>query len=93
VGVTPVRTSSTSWCNVQSCLEDEMVRKGGREPPVPPSRCTRPTPYPTPKPRFHLSPQPPPHILPGAQVQEIRQRISNLTKVPWKYAEHLQLLK
>lgn len=24
-GVTPVRTSSTSWCNVQSCLEDEKV--------------------------------------------------------------------
>ena len=27
------------------------------------------------------------------QIQEIRERISNLTRVPWKYAEHLQLLK
>jgi len=49
-GVTPVRTSSTSWCNVASCLDDP-------------------------------------------KVQEIRERISNLTRVPWEYAEHLQLLK
>ncbi|KAL1499144.1 hypothetical protein AB1Y20_013655 [Prymnesium parvum] len=49
-GVTPVRTSSTSWCNVPSCLND---------------------------PTF----------------QEVRARISNLTKVPWQYAEHLQVLQ
>lgn len=49
-GVTPVRTSSTSWCNVRSCLSDPVV-------------------------------------------QAVRQRISNVTRVPWEYAEHLQLLK
>uniref|UniRef100_A0A7S0LH06 Fe2OG dioxygenase domain-containing protein n=1 Tax=Coccolithus braarudii TaxID=221442 RepID=A0A7S0LH06_9EUKA len=49
-GVTPVRTSSTSWCNVPSCLNDPLV-------------------------------------------QEIRRRISAITRVPWEYAEHLQVLK
>ena len=49
-GVTPVRTSSTSWCNVDHCLEDPLV-------------------------------------------QTIRARISNLTRVPWKNAEHLQVLR
>jgi hypothetical protein len=42
-----VRTSATSWCNVDSCLRD-------------------------------------------TRFQEIRQRISNLTRVPWENAEHLQ---
>jgi len=49
-GVTPVRTSSTSWCNVEHCLADPLV-------------------------------------------QNVRQRISNLTRVPWEYAEHLQVLQ
>jgi hypothetical protein len=49
-GVTPVRTSSTSWCNVDHCLGDTLV-------------------------------------------QTIRQRISNLTRVPWENAEHLQVLR
>ena len=49
-GVTPVRTSATSWCNVESCLRD-------------------------------------------LRFQEIRQRISNLTRVPWENAEHLQVLR
>ena len=49
-GVTSVRTSATSWCNVESCLRD-------------------------------------------TRFQEIRQRISNLTRVPWENAEHLQVLK
>lgn len=49
-GVTPVRTSSTSWCNVQHCLEDPLV-------------------------------------------QTVRARIANLTRVPWKNAEHLQVLR
>ena len=49
-GVTPVRTSSTSWCNVPSCLAD-------------------------------------------ATLQRVRERISNVTRVPWQYAEHLQLLR
>ncbi len=48
-GVVSVRTSSTSWCNVESCLSDPLF-------------------------------------------QEVRQRISNITKVPWEYAEHLQTL-
>lgn len=26
-GVTPVRTSSTSWCNVDSCLRDPTVQR------------------------------------------------------------------
>ena len=49
-GVTPVRTSSTSWCNVQHCLKDETI-------------------------------------------QTVRERISNLTRVPWENAEHLQVLR
>jgi len=49
-GVTPVRTSSTSWCNVRSCLDD-------------------------------------------TKVQEIRERIVNVTRVPWTNAEHLQVLR
>lgn len=49
-GVTPVRTSSTSWCNVEHCLADPLV-------------------------------------------QTIRERISNVTRVPWKNAEHLQVLR
>jgi len=49
-GVTPVRTSTTSWCNVDSCLKD-------------------------------------------LRFQEIRERIVNLTRVPWENAEHLQVLK
>jgi len=49
-GVTPVRTSSTSWCNVPSCLGDTLF-------------------------------------------QSIRERIVNVTKVPWQYSEHLQVLK
>jgi hypothetical protein len=49
-GVTPVRTSSTSWCNVPHCLEDTLV-------------------------------------------QTIRARISNLTRVRWENAEHLQVLR
>ena len=49
-GVTAVRTSATSWCNVESCLRD-------------------------------------------LRFQEIRQRISNLTRVPWENAEHLQVLR
>jgi len=49
-GVTPVRTSATSWCNVDSCLRD-------------------------------------------LRFQEIRQRIANLTRVPWENAEHLQVLR
>ncbi len=49
-GVTPVRTSATSWCNVDSCLRDELF-------------------------------------------QRTRERISNMTRVPWTNAEHLQLLR
>ena len=49
-GVTPVRTSSTSWCNVQHCLKDETI-------------------------------------------QTVRERISNVTRVPWENAEHLQVLR
>lgn len=49
-GVTPVRTSATSWCNVPSCLND-------------------------------------------LRMQEIRQRIANVTRVPWENAEHLQVLR
>ena len=45
-----MRTSATSWCNVDSCLRD-------------------------------------------TRFQEIRQRISNLTRVPWENAEHLQVRK
>mmetsp|Transcript_5103 Transcript_5103/g.13443 ORF Transcript_5103/g.13443 Transcript_5103/m.13443 type:complete len:401 (+) Transcript_5103:65-1267(+) len=49
-GVTPVRTSSTSWCNVPHCLSDELF-------------------------------------------QDVRDRISNITRVPWRNAEHLQVLR
>ena len=49
-GVTPVRTSSTSWCNVEGCLRD-------------------------------------------GKFQEVRERIVNVTRVPWENAEHLQVLR
>jgi len=49
-GVTPVRTSSTSWCNVPHCMDHPLF-------------------------------------------QTVRDRISNLTRVPWKNAEHLQVLR
>jgi len=49
-GVTPVRTSSTSWCNVETCLRDTLF-------------------------------------------QTVRARISNITRVPWQNAEHLQVLR
>ena len=49
-GVTPVRTSTTSWCNVVPCLQD-------------------------------------------AKFQEVRERIVNVTRVPWANAEHLQVLR
>jgi hypothetical protein len=76
-GVTPVRTSSTSWCNVPECLGDPVVqvRADGPMPCV----CGR----------TRLAS--PPAARPREQA--VRQRISNLTRVPWENAEHLQVLK
>ena len=48
--MTPLRTSSTSQCNVKACLRDPTV-------------------------------------------QRLRERIAEVTRVPWEYAEHLQLLR